>query len=411
MPHEAEQAGTAWSRLGPWARGAVVVWTAILLVIGVRILLSPRAHSVLPIYTTAAQRWLAGADLYGPLEGLDRYRYSPLVAVLMVPFSLLPASLGGLLWRLVNAGVYLGGLAWWSRVALPLPLTREQRALLLLLATPLSVGCLNNGQTNLLVLGLLLAAGAGVVSDRWNVASACLALACLFKLYPIALGLLLAAVYPRALALRLTVAVVVGLALPFGLQHPGYVAEQYASWVGHFEVYDRQGLPVYLWYRDLRLLCRVWLVPLGSQAYLAIQLLAAAAVAGLGIAGRCRGWSRRQLAPLLLGLACCWMTALGPATESCTYVLLAPALAWGVLDTRLSRQPWGVRGGMRLSYGLLVLVQISSWFPLGRQFRTLGPQPLAALLFLGCLVALAVRDLWQRPARETSGQVSAARAA
>src|SRR5262249_9785489 len=151
------------------------------------------------------------------------------------------------------------------------PVKRGQLAALFLLIVPLSVGSLNNGQSNPLVIGLLLAGVAAVAGERWWLASACVALACLFKLYPVAVGLLLAVVYPRRFAGRFAVALVLGLALPFPLQRPGYVAAQYAGWLDHLRRDDRTILPLALWYRDLRLLCHVWGIPLSAKGYVLVQ--------------------------------------------------------------------------------------------------------------------------------------------
>ena len=47
----------------------------------------------------------------------------------------------------------------------------------------------------------MIAAG----SERWNLAALCIAVAAFFKLYPLAFGLLLAALYPRKLIWQLAV--------------------------------------------------------------------------------------------------------------------------------------------------------------------------------------------------------------
>jgi hypothetical protein len=352
-------------------------------------LLAPHTKSVYPIFAAAARCWVAGGDCYGELApGLDRFRYSPAVAALLVPFSVLPDSLGGALWRLLNAGVYLGALAWWVRVVLPPSLTAGQRAALFLLVVPLSVGSLNNGQSNALVIGLLLAALAAAKTDRWNLAAGCVVLACLFKVYPIAVGLLLAVVYPRRMAVRLVAALAVGLALPFGFQQFAFVAGQYASWLHHLQIFDRQVLRTELWYRDLRLVFHTWLITLDTRTYQAVELLGAAAAAGICMAARRAGWPRDRLLVVLFALGCCWMTVLGPATESCTYILLAPSLAWALLDAWA--RPFGpARGLMLASNGLFVVCQMAVWFPISRQVHTLGLQPLAGLLCLaGILVPL-----------------------
>src|SRR5262245_54952943 len=95
----------------PWL--PVAVWAVAVLAVCGRALVSPRAHSVYPIFAEAGRRWLGGEGLYPePEGGLDRFRYSPPVAALFAPLSLLPDGLAGCLWRVVNAGAYLGALAW-----------------------------------------------------------------------------------------------------------------------------------------------------------------------------------------------------------------------------------------------------------------------------------------------------------
>jgi hypothetical protein len=184
----------------------------------------------------------------------------------------------------------------------------------------------------------------------------------------------------------------VGLLLPYVLQRPDYVAHQYAGWLHHMLANDRSVLPRELCYRDLQLLCRVCAVPLGTQAYQELQLLVAAAVAALCVAARSLGWPQRRLLTLLIALGCCWMTVFGPATESATYILLAPTAAWAVLEAWLERRPLALRGVLMAGYALLVVAQAANWFPHGRSLQALGPQPLAALLLLGGVLAGSLRD-------------------
>ena len=92
-------------------------------------------------------------------------------------------------------------------------------------------------------------------------------------------------------------------------------------------------------YRDLWLLIRLCHVPLTPRGYLGIQLLSAAGCAVLCVAARMRGLSRREVLSAILILGTCWMTLCGPATEACTYVLLAPALAWVVVSAASDRWP------------------------------------------------------------------------
>jgi glycosyl transferase family 87 len=269
------------------------------------------------------------------------------------------------------------------------------------LVVPLSVGSLNNGQSNPLLLGLLLIGGAAAAAERWNLVAGCLAFASLLKLYPVAVGLLLAAGYPRRLGGRFAGALALGLGLPFLLGPPGYVTAQYADWFHRLLTEDRQTWPVTGGYRDLRMLFRLWGTPLGPRTFLAIQFFAAVGIAGLCLARRRGERPHRQFLIAVLGLGCCWMTVLGPATESCTYMLLAPALAWAVIETcawdNRPTCPWtsgplvprGARGVVLASYGLFLVSQVMLWFPWGSRFNNLGSQPVAGLLLFGYLLAAA----------------------
>src|SRR5437868_10528129 len=129
------------------ARWAVAVWVVVLLIIGLRAARSARPDGVYPIFSTAGRHWLAGEAVYvPPTADLDVFRYSPPVAAFFAPWSLLPDRLAGILWRGLNAAVFLGGLAVWCSWQRP----RPNVAAVFLLVIPLAIGGLNNGQCNAL---------------------------------------------------------------------------------------------------------------------------------------------------------------------------------------------------------------------------------------------------------------------
>jgi hypothetical protein len=327
-------------------RLAVAAWVLLVAAVCVRSLVQPRQRTLFTTWSQAGRDWVAGLPLYRtnwePHQ--DQFRYSPLVAVLLVPWGPMPEGPGGALWRLLNATVLLGGLAWWLRVGLPRPPSARGRAVVFLLALPLSLGSLNNGQPNPLITGLLLVTAAAAARGRWNLAAAAVVLATAWKVYPLAVGLLLAAAYPRRFAPRLALALLVGLSLPFLCQRFDYVGGQYRWWLERLGGDDRKGWPPFMAYRDLWQLLRVWGVPMTPRAYLLLQGALAAAAALLCVAGRRRGWGRPRVALAALALGCCWMTLVGPATESATYVMLAPVLAWAALDaTDYPWRGWGLK--------------------------------------------------------------------
>ena len=370
-----------------WFRFALMVWAAVFLGISVRIIVDRPGHrSVFAIYAEAAQRWRGGTDLY-PEEVRDTafplFRYSPPVAAALTPFTFGPLAFNEIAWRLLTGGLLLTALLRWVWVVLPRALSANEIGVWLLLVLALTASNWNNGQSNPLVLALLLAGTAAVIESRWNLAAACLAIACLFKVYPIALGLLLALLHPRRFLPRLVFALAVGLALPFLLQEPSYVARQYALWFDYLLREDRTSWNIQFGNTDFQLLYRVWIGPLDTQAYRAIELVMGIVMAVMCLAARGLGWSEPRQIAFLLGLACIWMTAFGPATESATYMLLAPTAAYAVLEMRVDRDRRVQSVLNLLPYLLLLSVQISGWVPgLIRAYNKLGPQPLAALLLL-----------------------------
>jgi hypothetical protein len=397
----------------PWVQTAVLLWIAVLAVICIRVAIYPHKRTLYTTWAQAGSDWENGRDLYRNTweADQDQFRYSPLVAVLLVPFHHLSLRLGGVMWRLLNAAVLLGGFAWWLRTA-PVRRTTRQQGILFLLMLPLSLGSLNNGQPNPLVIGLLLAALAALERERWSLAAGLVALATAWKVYPLAVGLLLAAVYPRRFAPRLLLALVLAFLLPFVCQHGEYVRGQYASWSHRLGVDQRHDWPLHMAYRDLWLLIRVLHLPLTPRVYLGIQLTSAAGCAILCVAARLRGLPRRKVLGLILALGSCWMMLCGPATESSTYVLLAPALSWAVLSAFGDRWPWPLRMLVGSSFVLLLLSVLAGVHPSVKEFHALGMHPLGALLLTVAYVAMAVRALTAiRPAFSNGAAEPPARAA
>src|SRR5262249_17349964 len=174
-------------------------------------------------------------------------------------------------------------------------LSREQIGILFLLIMPISLGSLNNGQANLLVIGLLLAGLAAITSQRWPLAGGVIALACLIKIYPIAIALLLGILYPRRFFVWFLLALATGLLLPFVLQDPRYVFAQYQDWIVYLQRDDRSNWNAEGGYKDLRLLLTLWLAKPSPAVYTALQLLGAAACAAACVLVRFAHWPQRRL--------------------------------------------------------------------------------------------------------------------
>src|SRR5262249_11481140 len=140
-------------------------------------------------------------------------------------------------------------------------------------------------------------------------------------------------------------------------------------------------------YKDMRLLLTLWLSQPSPAHYTAIQLLGAAACALTCLVTRVVAWPERRSLTLLLAMGCCWMTVLGPSTESCTYNLLAPTMAWALMEVWLEPSPLALRLLLLGSYVMFLSTTVAAWFPGGtRAIHTLGIHPLAALLLLAGVI-------------------------
>ena len=166
---------------------------------------SRRAKDGLTIFSSSARLWLESGELYDPhrpKDVRDGYRYNPSVTALFTPFALLPDRVGGIVWRFVNALAMFLALAWLARSVFSESLSSKHYAWLLLLIAPLALQSVSNGQTNPLVVAAMIGAVAAVKEERWNLASGLIVLAFVFKIYPLALGMVLALLYPRQLSWR-----------------------------------------------------------------------------------------------------------------------------------------------------------------------------------------------------------------
>jgi alpha-1,2-mannosyltransferase len=367
-----------------WEKAAVVIWCAILLFVCVRVFISPESKTVYPIFSASGRFWWTSTDLYEPhrpTDVQDGYRYSPTFAILVTPFAWLPDVLGGVAWRLVNVGAFLGSLAWLLRTVLRPKQTPNLLAWLLLLTIPLALQSVNNGQANLVVIACMVGTVAAVKEKRWNLASVLMALAFICKLYPIALGMLLILLYPRQLLCRMPLAAMASLGLPFLCQYPTYVFQQYEHWLVLLRAEDRSAIALEHMYRDLWLLIHLYGLPISRNVYMLVQVAAGAAIAVLCWHRQRAGWSEQTLLTSTLALVTAWMMLLGPATESSSFVLLAPSFAWSVVEALQASDGCSRRGLLWASCVLFAVAVLLGGFSTTVKIHALGVHSWASLLY------------------------------
>jgi hypothetical protein len=370
-----------WARCD-WLKFAWLAWAGLAVGFAALAFFNPYAHSVYPIYAPASRRWWLGEDIYVRLG--EVYRYSPLFAIFLTPFAVLPDCWGGALWKAFNLIVYAAGLGSACRHLFPAALSRNQRAALWLLALPLSFHSMYNGQANLIMVGTLLLGLSAVARGQWNRAALWLALATLVKGYPVALALLLSALYPRRFAPRLVFFLAAGLLLPFATQAPETVRGQYASWFHHLTESTTLGRERL---RSVDYVFTRYKAPISPRTFALLGV-----VSGLGALGVCLLWARRVRAPRALLtrvylLFATWVVLFGPATETCSYVIMGPAVAWALIEAFAAPGNAPRRGLLVLS---LFLMGPSVTDLVGPALRRLASeyaaQPLGGLLFLALLL-------------------------
>ena len=386
------QSSAGWLRSRPVVRAAVLLWAVLLGVVCVRTVLKPLSGNIYPTYAWAGERFAAGEPVYNVVTPYtDNYRYSPVVAAGFVPFGMMPWGPGGAVFRLLGAALFLGGAALWFRRSWPdAPVTAALAVML-----PLSVGSVNNGQANPHMVGLMVLAGGLALGNRWAAAGACVAVAALFKGYPLAFGMLLLFAAPVRFTVALAGTVAAGLAVPYLLQSAEYVNGQYHDWWMNLAGDDRTGWESWRGYQDFHLLLKNlgWTVP--RQQYLLVQAGTGAACAAVLAWQRWRGVAKPAVAANAVTLGLCWTTVFGPAVESSTLILIAPVLARELLD-RAGRPRWA-RAAVLLGAVLFLAAVVVFAFPhaVHRPVIGLGIQPLAAALVAAAGVERVLRT---RPA-------------
>ncbi len=375
-------------KIGALNAVALIAWGIVIAVLAFLIARAPHKASILTVYETGGQRWLDSELLYQNYRG---FIYSPLAAAFFVPFKLMPDFASNFLWRILNAGVYLASVLWWLKSGFHRIPPRIYGAVFLLLV-PLSVGNLNIGQVNPLIIGLLLASVVAAHRQRWALSAFCVAFATYFKIYPLAVGLLLAVLYARRFSVWLALALIALGLLPFALQRPSYALDQYHAWIASRSADNRRLYAQEIAPCDLYMLLKLCRIHISERVYLAIQLLSGAAIALMCAVGRWKSWPEERLLVSMFSLVSCWMLLCGPATESATYVMLAPAVALALVASYCAPAPLFMRGLVTVSFALLFAsFAMGSFGHRKKEIFYMSVQPLGAALFTVYAVAWVVR--------------------
>ena len=278
-----------------WLRMATLLWVVVAVVLTVKTIVNPVAHSVYPCYEAGTKCWWQAKEAYLGNSGHD-YRYGPLFATAAGAVIFLPSPLGPLVWTWLNLGLCYASIRLVARRLLPdLDGPGRQAAFMMLVLVGAS-HVLWPGQTNFLIFCLIGLAGIAVLDGRWWLAAVLLAIPAHIKVWPLAAGLLMAACWPRKLGWRLPLALAAVGAIPFLFRPASYVWQEYQSWGGML-LGPCQKRHVY---RDAWTIWELVAPPVNPQWYLVLQLAAAVAVLGLCL------WQVRRKMPARARCWLCW---------------------------------------------------------------------------------------------------------
>ncbi len=377
-----------------WNRSAWIAWMLVLVVLVLRPLTASHRGTSFDTYQLAGLHWLHGEEIYTQWMG---FVYSPLMAAFFAPFASIPGPLANIIWRLLNAIALLAGLAALLESGIFSRIRAKDFGILYLLLLPLAAGNIDISQANPLVAGMIMLTIAAVYRERWNRAALWVAIATSLKIYPVAVGLLICVIAPRRFIWRFVIALLLVALLPFLFQHWRYVSEQYHAWFATRTSDNRQQWPIEKLPLDLWFLIHwVGKLPIPAKVYTIIQLGTAAALALLCWLKARQGWARARVMVALFSLVSIWMTLCGPATESYTYMILAPAIIVSIVQAFAAHQPRTLRALSATAFVLqFAAVARASFIPHFKPFWALSILPISGLILLiYTLLWLFNESLW-----------------
>jgi hypothetical protein len=305
---------------------AFLVWILAIVGVAIHAFLNPQKHTVFPIYAAAARDWWAGRPLYFQPHP-DEFMYGPLFAILMSPLAFLRESVGGMLWKALNAAVFLWALYTW------LQSTRRDRigsgavAAILLLALGESMQSLYDGNANLMMLAGILLALVAMVQSRSIRAGVLLSSAALTKVFPIALVALLAVSSSAAILWPFAIGIAAGVLLPIVVM-PSSGVTQTRLWLKL--LFARTGE------RELRYCSVDQLFRAVGHPLPLIWSNALLAAAGIIAAILCVTYARRsdRQDSLLFtfGSFCTWVVLFLPTMEPATIAFIAVPMAIAIVE-------------------------------------------------------------------------------
>ena len=308
-----------------------MAWAALFATISI-LILAGSDHSVVSTYRDATLQWFAGRNIY--TDTGHGFLYLPAAAILFAPFAWLPPAACEIAWRLMVIGGFAIGV-WRLGKIVEGRQSDSTFALLTLASLPPALACARNGQSTLIMAGLMMSACVDLAEGRRGRAVLCATLAVALK--PLAVVLLLLAPFiDRRLAWRAALGFVAVLCLPFVTQRPAFVLDQYAKCAQMFRASSHCGM-IELWAQPFSVLGLLG-INVSESTQTAIRLIAAGGAIGLCLAARSRTRSTRAV-EYLLAISVLYILLFNPRTENNTYAMLGPVIGLSLVAALVLKPP------------------------------------------------------------------------
>lgn len=346
-------------------RTAWILW-GVLFAIMCGLILAGNKKTVAVNYFKSAEHWRDGAPLYdGTGNG---FLYFPQSAVLCLPLTLLPPTGREIVWRIFTIGIFAVGVWRLAKLAEGV-YQRPIFPLTTLVAIPLAWSSARNGQATLAIAGLTMLAAAGPAEGRWRSSAVWLALGIAVK--PLMIVPALLALVHRPMRVRLAIAVAICAAVPFALQSPTYVAEQYVATVDMLR--DAGAVHEDGYWATLFGLIRA--CGIRTPEFVQTLVRALAAVGTLALV-----WTAvRRTPPAIAAVysytfAACYLMLFSPRTENNAYSFLGPAIGLFFAHACVVQRDWRRAAFLAaIAFGTVSSYQVGRWLSGPREAIWLAP--------------------------------------
>jgi alpha-1,2-mannosyltransferase len=314
-----------------WIRLAIALWIALAVAVCVKACINPGSHSVYSVLAWGPRHWWADQPLHANYPDIpDIYRYSPTFAIVFTPLGLLPDWLGACLWGILSVATTVCALRAMVRELLPGSWPPRREAWFLGLTMFGSMSGIWSGQSNSLLLSIVIFAAVAVKHNRWWLASFLLALPVFVKIWPIAVVLLLTACWPKKLSWRFAIIFAALALLPFLTRPFDVVVGQYQEW---YVSLFKQNQARWAGFRDAWTIWENLWPPVSRLGYHALQLASGFMVLLWCLYQKCRITSTGHLLMAIISIWVSWQLVFGPGAEQLTYGIIAPSTAWAVMSS------------------------------------------------------------------------------